>query len=95
MAARTTTITVPRNTWTQLTDNDVASITFQILSRDLVMIKATTDTTAPTTSAGAVAYQQGQGERNVAMADLFPGLSGADRLWAFSQNDSEVMVSHA
>jgi hypothetical protein len=35
------------------------------------------------------------GERNVAMSDLFPGLSGADRLWGYSGAGGRVMVSHA
>ena len=84
--AQNTNITVPANTWTLLTDSDVTSITFQHVGgagKDL-FIKATTDPSAPTNTNGAVFYPFGTGERNVAMSDLFPGLSGGDRIWGFS-----------
>lgn len=90
-----TTITVPRETWTLLTDADITSITFQNTSSNHIVIKATTDTTAPTSTAGGFRYNPGQGERNIAMADLFPGLAGADRLWAYAPDGGIVVVSHA
>ena len=96
-----TTIAVPAATWTQLTDADITSITFQNIGGAYILVKATTDGTAPTNTDGAIRYNPGQGERNVAMSDLFPGLSGADRLWAWSdvpppfRNDARVVVSHA
>ena len=93
--AQNTSITIPAGTWTQLTDADVTSITFQNVSGNHVLIKATTDTTAPTDKNGSVRYNPGQGERNVAMEDLFPGISGADRLWAWAEDIAVVMVSHA
>ena len=93
--AQNTTTNIPAATWTQLTDADVTTITFQNVGGDSVLIKATTNTTAPTTDAGAVRYPPGTGERNVAMSDLFPGLSGADRLWAYAKDGGRVMVSHA
>lgn len=92
-----TNITVPANTWTQLTDADVTSITFQHVGKpgaDL-LVKATTDATAPTDATGALFYPYGMGERNVALSDLFPGISSRDRLWAFSSSGTTVMVSHA
>lgn len=90
-----TTISIPAATWTLLTDADVTSITFQNASSNHIVIKATTDTTAPTSTAGGFRYNHGQGERNIAMADLFPGLSGADRLWAYAPDGGIVVVSHA
>jgi hypothetical protein len=90
-----TTIAVPRRTWTQLTDADISSITFQHLGTAFLLIKATTDTTAPTNTTGALRYEPGQGERNVALADLFPGLSARDRVWAYSEEAADVVVSHA
>jgi hypothetical protein len=90
-----TTVNVPAGAWTQLTDADVITITFQNIGGHFILVKGTTDTTAPADSAGALRYNPGQGERNVAMADLFPGLSGGDRLWAYSDSNVSVMVSHA
>lgn len=93
--AQNTTIEIPAATWTQLTDADVVSITFQNVSGNFVLIKATTDATAPTTAAGALRYNPGQGERNVLLSDLFPGLAARDRLWAYADGAARVVVSHA
>jgi hypothetical protein len=94
--AQNTTVTLTADTWTQLTDADITSITFQVFGNNRVFIKATTDTTAPTNTTGAFIYQPGQGERNVAMSTLFPGISGADRLWAYAETSgNSVSFSHA
>lgn len=90
-----TTINLTAGAWTQLTDADVSSITFQNKGGYYILVKATTDTTAPTSDAGSIRYNPGQGERNATMADLFPGISGADRLWAFCDQSVPVFVSHA
>ena len=92
--AQNTTITLTPETWTQLTDADVSSITFQNTGGYHILIKGTTDATAPTNAAGAIRANPGQGELNVLMADLFPGIA-AKRLWAFSSQAVGVFVSHA
>ena len=93
--AQNTTITSPAGAWTMLTDTDVTSITFQNTSSQFVIIKGTTGTTAPTTKDGSLRYNPGQGERAVALTDLFPGLAGIKRLWVFSNDTASVVVSHA
>ena len=92
--AQNTTINLTPETWTQLTDADVSSITFQNKSGYHILIKGTADATAPTNAAGAIRYNPGQGERNVLLSDLFPGIS-ATRVYAYAPNGAEVMVSHA
>lgn len=92
--AQNTTVTVTAGSWTQLTDADVTSITFQNVSGYHMLVKATADATAPTSLDGAARYNPGQGERNVSLSDLFPGISGV-RLWALSNEAVEVLVSHA
>jgi hypothetical protein len=89
-----TTLTIPASTWTQLTDADVTAITFQNVGGNHILIKATTDTTAPTNFLAAIRYNPGQGERNVSLADLFPGLSARDRIWAWADNTTQIFVSH-
>lgn len=93
--AQNTSVDIPANTWTQLTDADITAITFQNVGGHNLFIKATTDTTAPTNTNGAAVYPPGTGERNVALSDLFPGLASRDRLWAFGTEGGRVMVSHA
>lgn len=93
--AQNTTVDVPAATWTQLTDADISAITFQNLGGNYCLIKGTTDTSAPTTTAGAIRYNPGQGERNVTLSDLFPGIASVDRVWAYAADATAVMVSHA
>jgi len=90
-----TTISVPASTWTLLTNSDVVSATFQNVGSNHIVIKATTSTVAPTDLTGGFRYNPGQGERNILMIDLFPGISGADRIWAWSPDGSSVVISHA
>ena len=90
-----TTKNVPAATWTQLTDANISTVTFQNISGSFVLIKGTVGAVAPTNREGAIRYNPGQGERNVLLSDLFPGLSGVNRLYAFSQDGASVVISHA
>ena len=92
--AQNTTVTLTAETWTQLTDADVTSITFQNKSGDYILVKGTVGASAPSDDDGAVRYNPGQGERNVSLSDLFPGVA-ATRVYAYAPNGAEVMVSHA
>lgn len=93
--AQNTTTTIAASTWTQLTDADVARITFQNVGSNHVLIKATIGASTPTNATGAIRYNPGQGERNVLLADLFPGLVGANRVYAYSPDATQIVVSHA
>ncbi len=92
--AQNTSIELTANTWTQLTDANVTSITFQNGCSNSVLIKGTASAVAPTDDAGSISYAPGQGELNTALADLFPGVA-AVRVYAYSDVNGEVMVSHA
>lgn len=93
--AQNTTVNVTAATWTQLTNSDTARITFQNVSGNHVIVKATAGATAPTDFTGGIRYNPGQGERNVLIADLFPGLTGGNRVYVYADNGASVMVSHA
>lgn len=92
--AQNTDVVLPIATWTQLTDANVTSITFQNKSGDYILVKGTTGATAPTDDDGAIRYNPGQGELNTALSDLFPGIS-ATRVYVYAPNGAEVMVSHS
>lgn len=92
--AQNTTITLTAGAWTQLTDADVTSITFQNTGNQFILVKGTTSASAPTDTNGAIRYNPGQGESNTALADMFPGIS-AVRVYAYSDAGIDVMVSHA
>ena len=92
--AQNTTITLTAGQWTQLTNADANSVTFQNTGGYHILLKGTTDATAPTDNTGAIRANPGQGELNVLLADLFPGISAA-RLWAYSEQAVGVFISHA
>lgn len=93
--AQNTTINIPAATWTQITDGNVTAMTFQNISGNFVLVKGTVGATAPTTLPGSLRYNPGQGERNVALADLFPGISGVNRLYVFADSGAQMVVSNA
>jgi len=97
--AQNTHIKLAADTWTLLTDSDVTNITFQNVSQNYFWISATVGATAPSSIAGAVRYDFGEGEANVALSTLFPGVSGANRVYALAGDEAggtgAVMVSHA
>jgi hypothetical protein len=92
--AQNTDVVLPIATWTQLTDADVTAITFQNKSSNYILVKGTVGASAPTDDDGAVRYNPGQGERNVSLSDLFPGVA-ATRVYAYAPTGAKVMVSHA
>ena len=92
--AQNTDIVLAIGAWTQLTNADVTAITFQNKSGGFILVKGTVGAVAPTDDDGAVRYNPGQGERNVSLSDLFPGIS-ANRVYAYTSAGGEVMVSHA
>lgn len=96
MAARQADVAVPANTWTLLTDGaTTGNITISSRYHYDLFLKPTTDGTAPTTMAGAVAYYPRQGESGKTIAELFPGLTSPSRVWAYCSEATVVNVSHA
>lgn len=87
-----TTIDIPANTWTLLTDTDVTNVTFQCFGKGIIHIKGATDATAPTDTDGSFQYTDGQGEINVSLAELFPGVSSAA---AYCNTQASITVGHA
>lgn len=93
--AQNTTLSITASTWTLLTDSNVSSITFQNVGSNHILVKGTVGATPPSNSNGAIRYNPGQGERNVLLTDLFPGVSGATRIYAWAEAATPVVVSHA
>jgi hypothetical protein len=89
-----TNLVIPAATWTLLTDADVTSLTFQNKATSDLLIVGTVGAVAPTSFAAAITYGPSTGERNVALADLFPGVA-ATRVYAYSESGGQVFVSHA
>lgn len=92
MAAFADTPVLAAETWTELTDSDTTNFTVQNQTSSALYLKVTTGV-APTTLAGAALYAPGLGDQR-AIADLFPGVTGGDRLWAYSVGGGPVMIQH-
>lgn len=88
-------IAVPQNTWTLMTNADVTSCTFQVpLSARLpFLIAGTVGAVPPASGDAAIAYAPGEGEYNISLTDMFPGIA-ATRLYVFSARETSIFVSH-
>lgn len=93
--AQNATASAAANAWTELTNGNVTGITFQNVGSNHILVKGTSGQNAPSTTDGAIRYNPGQGERNVALSDLFPGVSGANRVYIWAPAATPVVVSHA
>lgn len=92
---QTATIQIPKETITQITNADAPVVTFQNTGGGNLLVKATVNSTPPTDMSGALVYWPNQGEKKVALADLFLGLTSPVRLWGYSDTSTSVFISHA
>lgn len=90
-----TTVNVSAGDWVEITAGDVTQLTFQNIGTNHVLIMGTVGAVAPTSPSGALRYNPGQGERLGALTDLFPGVSGANRVFAYAESPGSITVSHA
>lgn len=92
--ARTDTLTVPANSWLQLTNSDATAVTFQVKS-GAVQLVATIGAVPPTDSDNAFEYVAGQGESNFALSNLALDTPTVNRLYARAISPSaSVTISH-
>jgi len=92
-----TDITCPAGEWTLLTDSDVTALRVQNTAPTAIFLMGTVGATAPSSTAGAMRLDAGAVLlADVLLADLFPGVSGANRVYAYSEyQGATVSVSHA
>lgn len=93
--ARNETITLEPGVWTQLTNADVSSVTFQNKSSYDVFVTVQNGTTTPTDMEGALVYPPRHGEAGRDLVDLAPGVSTPNRVFAYSKSGAGVFISHA
>lgn len=94
-----TSIKLDQGTWQQLTNADISAARVENVGAYRLFIQATAGTTPPTSDLGALEYDPGQGfAADQTLAILFPGITGANRLWAMCTAQplvGKVSVSHA
>ncbi|PZQ99219.1 MAG: hypothetical protein DI533_00485 [Cereibacter sphaeroides] len=97
MAARNTTILIPQRVWTELTASDVTAATWCNKGGSTIWITATAGTT-PTSGDRSGAIPAAPNVITVSsftLALLFPGVTGAVRIWAWAEIPTECFISHA
>jgi hypothetical protein len=92
MARNQETIVCENGAWTQLTNADVTSITFQVLLGD-VYLRFTTDQTQPSEAQGML-FSQWSGVTKKPLSEL-TSLSGAARVWAKPVSGNGAVVDTA
>ena len=94
--ARNNNVEIPPAVWTQLTNADASSIRVQSVSATEMRLQATTGVTAPSTLLGTIVLGGGNVlAADLTIAQLWPGVDGAPRVWAFANTGSVASVSHA
>jgi len=93
MAAYHNTQGVPAGGWALITSGAAANLTFQNQGRNYLLVQGSVGAVEPTSTAGAIRYNPGQGERNVVLAELFPGISGVDQAWAWAEDAPGLITS--
>jgi len=96
--ARNNNVDIPLATWTQLTNANASAIRVQQVSgtSGLLMLQSTNGVTAPTTLVGVIVLKSGDVlAADLTIAQLWPGVAGANRVWAFASTASVASVSHA
>lgn len=94
--ARNAVVSLPEDTHTELTNANADNVTLVNNSADEpVLLTGTADDTTPTDLTGALVLAPGERLVNVALADLFPGITAA-RVFGYAHNPgASVFVSHA
>jgi len=94
--ARNDNVEIPRAVWTQLTNANASAIRVQSVSATEMMLQATNGVTAPSTLLGVIVLAGGNVlAADLTIAQLWPGVAGANRVWAFANTATVASVSHA
>jgi hypothetical protein len=94
--ARNDNVAIPALTWTQLTNANATAIRVQSVILSEMTLQATNGVTAPTTQVGVIVLAGGAVlAADLTIAQLWPGVTGANRVWAFAPTPSVASVSHA
>jgi hypothetical protein len=91
-----TTITCAQGVWTLLTNNDVTALRAVNMGSEGIWLQGTVGTTPPANTAGALPLLPNQIlTADLILAQIFPGVAGANRVYAFASTPTKVSVSHA
>lgn len=86
-------VTTPGRNWVELTTASAAFITLQNVGSYDVYIQATSGA-QPLSDSGSIKFAPGSQVIGKDIAIMFPGVPGADRVWAYADRETYVVVSH-
>jgi hypothetical protein len=92
--ALTTSVSGPSISWVELTTETTSGVTIQNTGYAPVFIKATSSASAPSNTDGALEFPAANAALSISLSSTFLGISGANRLWAYSWFDTTVAISH-
>lgn len=96
MPTRNTHISCAVGVWNRLTAGAVTALRVQNTSGFTIHLQATSGAAAPTNSDGSLALEHmGTLAADRTVASLWPGVAGADNIWAFVYSPCLLSVSHA
>jgi hypothetical protein len=81
--------------WVELTTSDATLVTFQNVGLATVYIKGSVGSVVPSDMDGVLEFPPASQAASYLLSDLFPGIAGVNRLWAYSDSVTSVMISHA
>ena len=94
--ARNVNLAIPANTWVELSNADVTEMRVQNLRLADVLLQASVGSVEPADNNGCIVLPAGSiWTPELTVAEIWPGLAGANRVWAFSSTDTVLSVSHA
>lgn len=85
----------PVRRWIELTTADASYVTFQNIGNATVYLKGTVGATAPIDATGVLEFPPAAQAVSYLLSDMFPGISGVNRLWAYADAETYVTISHA
>lgn len=92
--ARHENVKVAQGAWTELTNADTSTIAFYNRGPSTILVEVTAGATPPSDTSRGFRYERGQGEANISLSTLAPGIAGT-RVYAYSEGAAtDVMVSH-
>ena len=85
----------PTRRWIELTTANASYVTFQNIGNATVYLKGTVGATAPIDADGSLEFPPAAQAVSYQLSDMFPGISGVNRLWAYADAETYVTISHA
>ncbi|MBJ2153657.1 hypothetical protein [Paracoccus sp. IB05] len=89
------TLQIQPRAWTRVTSAAITALRLQNRGLEALEVQATAGTAEPVNAMGALSlgYQEAI-LPDRPLAQLFPGVAGADHVWVWSASGGEISVSH-